>query len=52
MTVMDSPIIVGTLVFVAIFAVGSFFEQWSWSKPLFAIGAAALIVESIVLFVR
>lgn len=49
---MDSPLIAGTLVFVAIFAAGVFFENWSWSKPLFAIGAAALIIESLVLFLR
>ena len=49
---MDSPLIAGTLVFLAIFGAGWFFENWSWSKPLFGIAAGALIIESLVLFLR
>lgn len=50
--VVDSPLIAGTLVFLAIFGAGWFFENWSWSKALFGIAAVALIVESLVLFLQ
>ena len=49
---MDDPILVGLIVFVAVFAIGSFLENWSWAKPLFAIGVIALIIESVALFAR
>ena len=49
---MDNPLLAGLMVFMAVFAVGSFFDRWSWAKPLFAIGVIALIIESVVMFVR
>ena len=49
---MDSPFIAGLMVLGAIFAIGVLIENWSWSKPLFAIGAVVLIIETILLAVR
>lgn len=49
---MDSPLIAGALVFIAVYAAGAFFEYWSWSKPLVTIGVIALIAESIALVLR
>ena len=40
---MDSPVLAGALILISFYAVGTFLEWWSWSKPLLAIGTIALI---------
>jgi hypothetical protein len=41
---MDSPFLLGVMAFSAVWVTGYAFSRWSWSRPLAAAGAIALIV--------